>query len=161
MARAIIGIGSNQGDRLENLLSAIERCGLFSRVLRVSRFRETEPSGDVDQPRFLNGVIEVETQLLPRDLLSALLGVEADLGRLRTRKWGPRTLDLDILAYEDCVLDEDGLVLPHPRIPERKFVLEPLSEIRPDWAHPLSGLTAAEMLRGLEGPGQLSLTNER
>jgi 2-amino-4-hydroxy-6-hydroxymethyldihydropteridine diphosphokinase len=100
-------------------------------VAAVSTLRETDPVGVVDQPRFLNGAAEVVTELLPRALLDALLDVERELGRERTVRWGPRTVDLDLLVYGDLQLDEDGLTLPHPRLHERRFALEPLAELAP------------------------------
>jgi 2-amino-4-hydroxy-6-hydroxymethyldihydropteridine diphosphokinase len=102
-------------------------------IAAVSSFRETDPVGRVDQPRFLNGVVGVDTEITPRDLLDVLLTIERDLGRVRTRERNePRTIDLDLLVYDDVVVDEPGLVIPHPRLHERRFVLEPLAELAPD-----------------------------
>ena len=100
-------------------------------VVAVSTLRETDPVGVTDQPRFLNGVAALETELAPRELLDVLLAVERRLGRERRERWGPRTIDLDLLLYGDEVIDEDGLTIPHPRLHERRFVLEPLADLAP------------------------------
>jgi len=118
-------------------------------VLRVSSFRETDPVGYTDQRRFVNAVAEIETALGPRDLLRALLAVERALGRERTgQRFGPRTIDLDLLLYGDLVLDEPGLTVPHPRLHERRFALEPLAELDPEVEVPGRGRVAA-LLAGL------------
>jgi 2-amino-4-hydroxy-6-hydroxymethyldihydropteridine diphosphokinase len=129
---AFIGLGSNLGDREGNLRAALARLTELGEV-RASSFRETDPVGVTDQPRFLNAAAEVSTDLPARDLLDALLAIERDLGRDRAReeRWGPRTLDLDLLLYGDDVIDEPGLTVPHPRLAERRFVLEPLHELAP------------------------------
>jgi 2-amino-4-hydroxy-6-hydroxymethyldihydropteridine diphosphokinase len=123
---AYIGFGSNLGDREGTILAAAEQLGRH----RLSRIRETEPWGYVDQPRFLNAVAELETELGPRELLDRLLEIERGLGRTRDGpRYGPRTIDLDLLLYGDLVLAEPGLTVPHPRLAERLFVLEPLFEL--------------------------------
>jgi 2-amino-4-hydroxy-6-hydroxymethyldihydropteridine diphosphokinase len=129
LATAYIGLGSNLGDREENLRRALERLG----AARVSAIRETDPVGVTEQPRFLNAVAELQTDLPPRELLDRLLEIERDLGRDRSNeaRWGPRTIDLDLLLYDDDVIDEPGLTVPHPRLAERRFVLEPLQELEP------------------------------
>jgi 2-amino-4-hydroxy-6-hydroxymethyldihydropteridine diphosphokinase len=134
---AYIGLGSNLGDREDNLRAALERLAEFGRV-RVSSLRETEPVGVTDQPRFLNAAAELVTELSPQDLLARLLEIERELGRdrARERRWGPRTIDLDLLLYGDQVLDEPGLTVPHPRLDERRFVLEPLHELAPELSLP-------------------------
>ena len=143
MVRAFIGLGSNLGERRETLRAAIGRLrGLADvEVKGVSSFRDTEPVDYVDQPRFLNGAVELETRLDPRALLDALLGIERSLGRDRTGvpTGGPRTLDLDLLLYGEAEIDEPGLVVPHPRLAERRFVLEPLSELDPALEVPKRG----------------------
>jgi 2-amino-4-hydroxy-6-hydroxymethyldihydropteridine diphosphokinase len=135
MARAFVGLGSNLGDRESNLRAAVGRLrGLpGTEVMRVSRFRDTEPVGYLDQPRFLNGVAELRTDLEPRALLEALLELERAFGRDRSTgpPQGPRTLDLDLLLYGDKTIAEPGLTVPHPRLHERVFVLEPLVELDP------------------------------
>ena len=140
MARAFVGLGSNLGDRQVTLRAAIGRLWRLPdvEVKRVSSLRDTEPVGPVDQPRFLNGAVELETDLTPRALLGALLELERSFGRDRTSgpPHGPRTLDLDLLLYEDETIDEPLLSVPHPRLHERRFVLEPLAELDPDLAVP-------------------------
>jgi 2-amino-4-hydroxy-6-hydroxymethyldihydropteridine diphosphokinase len=132
-ATAYLALGSNLGDRLSTLQRAVDlldaKPGIA--VRRSSRVYETEPVGP-PQPDYLNAVIEVRTDLGPRELLEACLDVEAELGRVRGERWGPRTLDVDVLAYEDRAMDEPDLVVPHPRMHERAFVLVPLLELDPD-----------------------------
>jgi 2-amino-4-hydroxy-6-hydroxymethyldihydropteridine diphosphokinase len=132
--RAYVGLGSNLGDREAMLLRALELLaaepGLT--VTAVSVFRDTEPVGYIEQPRFLNGVAAIDTELSARELLDRLLGVERSLGRRRNGpRFGPRTVDLDLLLYGDATIDEAGLSVPHPRLGERRFVLEPLAELDP------------------------------
>ena len=148
MARAFIGLGSNLGDREAALRGALELLG--EDVVAVSSFRETEPVGYLDQPAFLNAAAALETGLEPRALLERLLGVERELGRTREGpRHGPRTIDLDLLVYDDRVIDEPGLVVPHPRLAERRFVLEPLAELDPGLVVPGQG-GVAELLSRLE-----------
>ena len=139
MTLAYIALGANLGDRWRNLERAVELLGAEPDVdvVRVSRFRETDPVGYVDQPRFLNGAAAVETTLGARGLLERLLSVEQALGRERPGpRFGPRTVDLDLLLYGDETVDEPGLTVPHPRLHERRFVLEPLAELDPALALP-------------------------
>jgi 2-amino-4-hydroxy-6-hydroxymethyldihydropteridine diphosphokinase len=156
MTRAYVALGSNLGNRPEMLLAGLREIARAPgvKVRRVSRFVETEAVGP-PQPRYLNAVCEVETEVGARALLAALLGAEARLGRTRdpaTRN-GPRTIDLDLLLYGDEVENGDALTLPHPRMHERRFVLEPLCDVAPDARHPVLGLTARELLDRL--PRQL------
>jgi len=132
-ATAFVGIGSNLGDRETNLRRAIELLDEEEgiEVAAVSEIRETEPVGPVAQGPFLNGAVEVETSLPPRELLERLLSVEERLGRVRVERFGPRTIDLDLLLYGRDRLDEPGLTVPHPRLHERRFALEPLSDLDP------------------------------
>ena len=124
--RAYVGLGSNLGEREATLREALTRLGELDgvAVVAVSSFRETDPVGNVDQPRFVNGAAEIETNLGPRELLDRLLEVERSLGRDRSReeRWGPRTVDLDLLLYGDETVGEAGLEIPHPRLAERAFV---------------------------------------
>ena len=137
---AYIGLGANLGDREATIAAAVRLLGEMSCVVRVSRLRETEPVGYVDQPRFLNGAALVETELAPRRLLENLLEIERRLGRTRAGpRFGPRTIDLDLLLYGDETVDEPGLTLPHPRLHERRFVLEPLAELQPGLVVPGRG----------------------
>jgi 2-amino-4-hydroxy-6-hydroxymethyldihydropteridine diphosphokinase len=121
-------------------------------VVAVSAFRETEPVGLVDQPRFLNAAAALETPLAPRELLDRLLGVERELGRTRGERWGPRTIDLDLLVHGDEVVDEPGLSVPHPRVHERRFALEPLAELAPDLVVPGHGPVRRLLEELLAGP---------
>jgi len=135
VARTFVALGSNLGDREATLLAAVERLAALpgTKVRAVSALRDTEPVGYVDQPRFLNGAAELETRLGARELLDALLEIESSFGRDRSAvaSQGPRTLDLDLLLYEDATISEPGLIVPHPRLHERRFVLEPLAELDP------------------------------
>ena len=140
--RAFVGLGANLGERKETLRRAVAALAAEDGVDVVarSRLRETDPVGVEDQPRFLNGAILLETTLRPRELLDALLRVERRLGRVRDgTRWGPRVLDLDLLLYGDEVVDEPGLRVPHPRLHERRFALEPLAELDPDLRIPGRG----------------------
>lgn len=150
--RAYIGIGSNMGDRREYIKRAVEQIGQEedTRIVRVSSLMETEPYGNVDQDRFINGCIGLDTLKNPSELLEFLLGVENKAGRERTVHWGPRTLDLDILLYDDLILNEPHLTIPHIEIPKRQFVLEPLSEIAPHVRHPVLNRTILELKDALE-----------
>ena len=141
MPRAFVGVGANLGDRRSTIETAIERLGAVEgvEVTAVSSLRETDPVGVVEQPRFLNGAVELETTLSAHDLLDALLEVERGLGRVRGERWGPRTIDFDLLLYGDEVVDEPGLRIPHPRLHERRFVLEPLAELAPSLSVPGQG----------------------
>jgi|LSQX01.1.fsa_nt_gb 2-amino-4-hydroxy-6-hydroxymethyldihydropteridine diphosphokinase len=134
MSRAVLSLGSNLGDREGNIRSALKSLALLpgTAVVKASSLYETDPVGCTDQPVFLNAAVLVDTGLSPRALLGACLGIEAALGRVRRFKNGPRTIDIDILVYEDAVSDENELTLPHPRLRERAFVLVPLGEMFPD-----------------------------
>ena len=128
MTIAYVGLGSNVGDREATIRAAI---AALPGVVAVSELRETDPVGVTEQPVFLNGAFALETELSARELLRSLLAVERELGRERRERWGPRTIDLDLLLYGGETLDEPGLTVPHPRLHERRFVLEPLAEIAP------------------------------
>jgi 2-amino-4-hydroxy-6-hydroxymethyldihydropteridine diphosphokinase len=140
--RAYVGLGANLGRREDTLRRAIELLGEAEgvAVVAVSQLRETDPVGVLDQPRFLNGAAALETTLSPRRLLDVLLEIERKLGRVRDgTRWGPRTVDLDLLMFDDEVVDEPGLRVPHPRLHERRFALEPLAELDPELAIPGRG----------------------
>ena len=140
--RAYVGLGANLGDRETTIRTAVDRLRREPRidVVAVSALRETEPVGPVPQPRFLNGAVVVETSLEPRELLERLLTVERELGRTREGpRFGPRTMDLDLLLYGEAVIDEPGLTVPHPRLHERRFVLESLAELDPGALVPRHG----------------------
>jgi 2-amino-4-hydroxy-6-hydroxymethyldihydropteridine diphosphokinase len=146
VSRAYVGLGSNLGDREATLRRALELLAEDGiEVVAISTFRETDPVGYLDQPRFLNGAAAVETSLGPRELLDRLLAVERALGRTRGEgpRYGPRTIDLDLLLYDEEDRDEPGLEIPHPRLHERRFALEPLAELAPDAVVPGRGRVSA------------------
>ena len=149
--RAYVGLGANLGEREPTIRRALELLAGTAGVdvTRVSTLRETEPWGPVAQPRFLNGVAELETSLDPQTLVGVLLDVERRLGRVRDgERWGPRSIDLDLLLHGETELDVPGLTLPHPRLHERRFVLEPLAELAPDALVPGRG-RVADLLRSV------------
>jgi 2-amino-4-hydroxy-6-hydroxymethyldihydropteridine diphosphokinase len=150
--RAYIGVGANLGNRPETIARALELLGEQEgvEVVAVSTLRETAPVGFLEQPRFLNGAVALETELSPRDLLRCLLAVELALGRTREGpRFGPRTIDLDLLLYGSREVDEPGLTVPHPRLAERPFALEPLVELDPELRIPGRG-RVTDVLRGLQ-----------
>ncbi len=148
-----LALGTNLGDRFDNLRTAIAALAPQVRVLAESRLYETEPWGFADQAAFYNLVVRAETELSPADLLAFLKKLEADLGRTPTFRNGPRLIDLDILFYDDLVLETPPLVIPHPRLHERAFVLVPLADIGADLIHPLLKKSVAELLAGVERGG--------
>ncbi len=149
--KAFIGLGSNLGEREAMIRSALEAIAALPEtdLVRASSLYDTEPVGDVDQPNFLNAVAQVDTDLPPRQLLWNLQLIERRLGRERTRRWGPRTIDLDLLLYGDLVIEEDDLRVPHPEMIRRAFVLVPLVELDPTLVHPSTGETLASHLSKL------------
>jgi 2-amino-4-hydroxy-6-hydroxymethyldihydropteridine diphosphokinase len=150
LTRVAIALGSNLGDREDYLRSALGALKPSIDRLRVSTFHDTAPVGVGPQPTFLNAAAVGETSLSARALLETLLAVERDLGRERPFPGAPRTLDLDLILYGDAIIDEaPSLIVPHPRFRERRFVLEPLAEIAPDWRDPITGQTVEELLRTL------------
>ncbi len=152
MKRLYLGLGSNMGDReklLQSALDALDTPDL--QLLRVSSLYETEPIGFRDQAWFLNLVAEFETELFPKQLLHRMQKVELSLGRVRSVKNGPRTIDIDILLYGNSVIETAELKIPHPRYRERRFTLAPLAELNPALRDPMTGQTMAEMLAALTG----------
>lgn len=143
---AYLGLGSNVGNREEHLRAAIERLRAVVDVLRVSPVYETDPVEFTEQRRFLNLVVEAETELFPMQLLACTARVERELGRVRTIANGPRTIDIDILLYGTAVVRSGRLEIPHPRMAERRFVLAPLADLAPELRHPVSRRTVREML---------------
>lgn len=152
-----LGLGSNLGHREKNIAAALNALegtrGIV--VEKVSGLYETDPvGGPPNQNKYINAAAKLRTELSPQRLLAVLLKIEASLGRERRERWGPRTIDLDILLYDDLVLSEDGLTIPHPLMHDRRFVMEPLAEIAPNVVHPMLQMTARNIFHSL---GQISL----
>lgn len=137
--RAYIGVGSNLGNKEENIHQAITFINNsdYTKVIKISDLIETEPVGYLDQDNFINGAFEIKTLLNPRELIRFMLDIEQQLKRKRVTKWGPRTIDLDVLLYDNIITTVEEIIIPHPRMHERKFVLEPLSQIAPYEMHPI------------------------
>lgn len=152
MDRVFIGFGSNQGEPLQTCLAAIGRLGDNTRirVLRISPLYRTAPLMVTEQPWFINGVVLCETDLIPEDLLDLLHRIESDFGRTRQIRWGPRTLDLDLLAFGDRQISLPSITIPHPRLHQRRFVLKPLLDIDPEWMHPVLKVSGRELLKRIE-----------
>lgn len=147
MNRVYLHTGSNEGERLHNLDTALNLLGKqVGKVEAASRVFETSAWGIRDQPDFLNQAIEMKVDLDPVALLDAVLDIEQVMGRVRVQKWGQRLIDIDVLYYEDLIWESDQLTLPHPHLHERNFVLAPLSDIAPDFLHPRLKQTSREML---------------
>jgi 2-amino-4-hydroxy-6-hydroxymethyldihydropteridine diphosphokinase len=146
-----IGFGSNLGDRLASMQAARNRLPPAVELTRCSPLYESAPWGDTDQPAFLNAVCQGRTALDPHDLLAHLKQIERDVGRIPSRRWGPRAIDLDLLFYDDLVLDSPTLTIPHPRLHERAFALRPLADLAPDLRHPRLGRSVAELAAALAG----------
>ena len=150
MARVAIALGSNLGDREDQLRGAVAALNPVLAHLRVSSFRETEPVGmPMPQPMFLNAAATGESMLSAPAILDVLFAIEQGFGRERPFELAPRTIDLDLILYGDAIIDTPGLTVPHPRFRERRFVLEPLAEIAPDWIDPVTGQTVAELFAAL------------
>ena len=155
-----IALGSNQGDRELNLLRAIAEIGrlVATRVTALSSFYDTQPVGEVNQETFLNAVLKLESAFTPQELLAELQRIETTIfRRVRTIHWGPRPMDLDILFFGDHVLTEEELIIPHPRLHERGFVLVPLVEIAPDFIHPVLRSNVSELLASLKTTERVTL----
>lgn len=150
-AAVYLGLGSNLGERQDNLDKALEFLSQRLRVVKVSSVYDTEPIGNIEQPRFLNLACQIYTTLAPTGLLALVKGIESRLGRIPGKPDAPRSIDIDILFYGDQVINTRELVIPHPRLTERAFVLIPLNEIAPGLVHPVSGKTIKELLDGVSG----------
>ena len=155
-----IALGTNIGDRIENLRAAIQSLPPQFERVRPSRIFETPPWGYADQPAFLNMALHARTELSPAESLARLKQLEVELGREQTFRWGPRLIDLDILFYDDLVLDSPPLVIPHKRLHERAFVLVPLADIAPDLVHPVLGKTIRGLLANVDATGIVPFTEQ-
>jgi len=153
MSKVFVGLGSNLGDREQNTRQALTEIEKIPRtwIWRVSSLYDSKPVGVADQPNFLNAVAMLGTELDPETLLWNLLLIEKRMGRVRSRIWGPRVIDLDLLFYQDLVIDRPGIVVPHPELAGRAFVLKPLAELDRDFVHPLLGLSVGELLARVDG----------
>ncbi|MDJ0695738.1 2-amino-4-hydroxy-6-hydroxymethyldihydropteridine diphosphokinase [Mastigocoleus sp. MO_188.B34] len=159
-SKVAIALGSNLGDSiaiLEAAIKALERMPGIE-IIIVSSWYQTKAIGP-PQPNYINGCVSVRTEQKPHSLLQILLGIEKKFGRIRREKWGPRTLDLDLLLYDDLILETPTLQIPHPRIRERAFVLAPLAEIEPSWIEPVSGKSIKELLKAVDCTGVNLLSN--
>lgn len=155
-----LAIGSNLGDRQHNLHSALQAVRRIAEVEKVSSIYETEPWGYTDQPAFLNQVLAATTLLSPFEVLNSIKSMEGEIGRTPTFRYGPRVIDIDILLYDDLIMDEDRLILPHPRMTERAFVMVPLEEIAPQHIHPVFQQTIHDLLQNLD-TGSVKLFSQR
>lgn len=148
--RAIVAFGANEGDPLANITHAIKRLSESFKIGKASSlYRNKAVGGPSGQADFLNGVATFYVDVSAKDLMNKLLKIETDLGRVRIEKWGPRTIDLDILDYDGVAINDPDLILPHPRMMERAFVLYPLREILPDWKHPVTGISVTDAIAAL------------
>ncbi len=155
---AYIGIGSNLESPAENCLKAVERLNTHPNLTLIARssLYQSEPFGITDQDWFVNSVVQLTTSLSPEELLRACLSIEQAMGRTRTKKWGPRIIDLDILFYDDLILKQEGLEIPHSGIAERSFVLAPMNEIAPEFIHPKLKKSIQTLLMEIPNPQQVN-----
>lgn len=158
MSRVFIALGSNIGDRAANLNAAIKAMEPEVHPRECSPVYETPPWGYLDQPKFLNQVIEAETDLSPASLLDYLKKIEVEVGRRETFRYGPRLIDLDIIFYDGEVIDSPPLIIPHPRLEERSFVLMPLADLAPDYRHPILGDSVKDMLARVDSKGIITIS---
>lgn len=161
MARVFLSIGSNLGDRVANIQQAVSMLSLDNRIkiLKTSSFYETQPWGNKNQPWFINAAMAIEAVLDPEELLSIFQNIEAKLGRKRGlfKKWSERTLDIDILMYDEQIINSKNLIIPHPYMHERAFVLVPMLEVKADLVHPIFNKTISELYDELQNPEDVFL----
>ena len=159
MSVAYIGLGSNLGDKAANLRAAIEALGRHPqvRVVAVSPLYRSEAWGKTDQDWFINAAAKLETDLQPLELLDVLLATEKEMGRVRHERWGPRTIDLDLLLYGKIQMKTESLILPHPYVRERAFVLRPLLDLAPELKDPMTGKNYSAALEALDTAGDLQI----
>ncbi len=161
MARVFLSIGSNLGDRVANIQQAVSMLSLDNRIkiLKTSSFYETQPWGNKNQPWFINAAMAIETVLDPEEVLSIFQNIEAKLGRKRElfKKWSERTLDIDILMYDEQIINSKNLIIPHPYMHERAFVLVPMLEVKADLVHPIFNKTISELYDELQNPEDVFL----
>jgi 2-amino-4-hydroxy-6-hydroxymethyldihydropteridine diphosphokinase len=152
MTKVYAGLGSNLGNKRENIIRAIDRIDAYEEICvkEKSGFYDTSPVGGPPQPDYVNCVIELETEIEPQTLLKEFKKIEIELGRKPGMRWGPRVIDLDIILFGDRIVNDHNLKIPHERMHERIFVLEPLSEISPDIKHPVSGISISELLEKIK-----------
>lgn len=162
MARAFLGLGSNLGDRMLRLRTASKQIGALAgtHIRRVSKVYETEPFGVREQPDFLNAVIEIETTMAVDELHRKLKGIEREMGRVGRQKWGPREIDIDLLFFGSLKIRTESLAVPHPGNGQRRFVLEPLAEISPEFVDPESGQTVSTLLQRCTDHGSVRQYSE-
>ncbi len=161
--RVFLGLGSNLGERHQQLNRAVAEVKNIpsTRIVWASSVYETSPYGNPDQPAFLNAAVEIETELLPAELLAELKAIETRLGRKAAERWAPREIDLDILLYDGLVANEPEVAVPHPDLEKRRFVLIPLQELDPDVVHPVNGMTASELAAACRDTGRVVKTQYR
>ncbi|MDD3629354.1 MAG: 2-amino-4-hydroxy-6-hydroxymethyldihydropteridine diphosphokinase [Actinomycetota bacterium] len=155
MPRAYLSIGSNLGDRINYLKKALEKLKQNNiQIIKSSNIIETEPYGYKEQGKFLNMAVEIDSDLEPFELMKLISKIESELGRIRTKRWGPRVIDIDIIFYDYLIINEPDLKIPHPDMQNRFFVLKPLQEIAPDFVHPVLKKTITELLENLNSEGK-------
>lgn len=155
--RVFLGLGSNLGHREKYLNTAVAHLKNLkdTRIVWASAIYESEPYGNLDQPKFLNAALEIETALTPKELCAEVKAIERLVGRTSSERWGPREIDIDVLVYDGLVFQDETVTVPHPEMEKRKFVLVPMKEIAPDLVHPINGMTMEELLAACKDTGRV------